>query len=794
MSVVGKDIPHDSAVGHVTGESIYIDDMPFQKNELVVDYVGSPVAYGKIKSVDYSEAEKIPGVVGVYTYKDLGGINLFGPILQDEVLLCEDHCSFIGEPIVVIAAENYQALKLAKKAVKLDIEELKPILTIDEAKAQKAFIDKTYSIKRGDIATAFKNAEHIIEGTLITGGQDHFSLESQAAIVYPGEHNQIVIHSSTQAPSEVQQVAARVLGLQQNQVVCITKRMGGGFGGKETQATHPAVMAGLVALKTKRPARIIYSIDDDMKFTGKRHPFQNDYKVAFDSEGRIQALEAYLYTDGGAANDLSTAVLGRALTHSDNAYFVPNMEVYGYICKTNFPPNTAFRGFGGPQGCILIENIMEEIAAYLDMDGFEVRSKNCYGINDRNITHYGQLVENNTLPKIFDELRETSDYKARLEQVREFNAKSRTHLKGISFTAVKFGISFTNKFLNQANALVNIYLDGTIQVSTGATEMGQGVNTNIQQLVAGEFSIDHKNVIVMATSTEKNNNTSATAASSATDLNGSAAVNACQKLKQTLAECAAGYFSSKEVGIGNYPEKIVFEDGFVFDSRRPQNRLTFPELVVMAYRERRSLGERGHYLTKGIDFDWSVGQGNPFLYYTNGCAVSEVLIDRFTGQMKVERADLLMDVGKPINPGITRGQIVGAYVQGLGWASMEELKYTDKGALLAHSPTTYKIPNIHDVPPVLNVDIIENDANTVNVRGTKAVGEPPFVLGISVWTAVKHALSFVSNDEIPRLNLPATNEQILSRLTHYQSQSKNADPKQGKTKQPKKDRAAALAP
>ncbi len=785
MSVVGKDIPHDSAIGHVTGESIYIDDIPFQKNELVVDFVGSPVAHGKIKSVDFTEAAKIPGVVGIYTYMDLGGVNLFGPILQDEVLLCEDHVSFIGEPIVVIAAENYKALKQAKQAVKLDIEELKPILTIDEAKAKNAYIDKTYSIKRGDIASAFKNAKHVIEGTLITGGQDHFSLESQAAIVYPGEHNQIVIHSSTQAPSEVQQVAARVLGLQHNQVICITKRMGGGFGGKETQATHPAVMAGLVALKTKRPARIIYSIDDDMKFTGKRHPFQNDYKVAFDEEGRIQGLEARLYTDGGAANDLSTAVLGRALTHSDNAYFIPNMEVYGYICKTNFPPNTAFRGFGGPQGCILIENIMEEIASYLKIDAFDVRFKNCYGIEDRNTTHYGQLIENNTLPRIFSELVETSDYKARLEQVKEFNSKSRTHLKGISLTAVKFGISFTNKFLNQANALVNIYLDGSIQVSTGATEMGQGVNTNIQQLVAGEFSIDPKHVMVMTTSTEKNNNTSATAASSATDLNGSAAVNACQKLKQTLAECAASYFAGKEIGIGSYPDSIVFENGCVFDARRPNNCLAFPDLVVMAYRERRSLGERGHYITKGIDFDWSVGQGSPFLYFTNGCAVSEVLIDRFTGQLKVERADLLMDVGKPINPGINRGQIIGAYVQGLGWASMEELKYSDKGDLLAHSPTTYKIPNIHDVPPILNVNIIDNDTNTVNVRGTKAVGEPPFVLGISVWTAVKHALSFVSNDEIPKLTLPATNEQILSRLTDYQNT---------KQTKPTKDRAAALAP
>lgn len=768
MPIVGKSIPHDSAKGHVSGESVYIDDMPFQKNELIVDYFGSPVAKGKIVSLDLSEAEKVPGVFRLFTYKDLDGINLFGPILQDEVLLCEDHVSFIGEPIVVIAAKSQKAITAAKKKIKVEIKEEKPILTIDAAIAANDYIDKPYTVKRGNVEEAFRTAKNIIEGEIVIGGQDHFYLESQAAIVYPGEHNQIVIHSGTQAPSEVQQVAARVLGLKQNQVVCVTKRMGGGFGGKESQATHPAVMAGLVALKTKRPARIIYTKDDDMKYTGKRHNFKNKYKVAFTDEGVITALEAHLFADGGAANDLSTAVVGRAVTHSDNAYFIPNAYICGKICRTNLPPTTAFRGFGGPQGIATIENIMEEIAAYLKKDAWEIRAKNCYGIGDRNTTPYGQIVTNNTLPRLFSELSKTSEYHQRLQGVREFNGKSRTHLKGISMSAVKFGISFTNKFLNQANALVNIYLDGTIQVSTGATEMGQGVNTNIQQLVADEFDIDPSNVIVMTTSTEKNNNTSATAASAATDLNGSAAVNACQKLKQTLSECAASYFAQKEVGIGNYPEQIVFEDGQVYDKRRPNNKLKFPDLVGMAYRERRSLGERGYYATRGIDFDWAAGQGNPFLYFTNGCAVSEVLIDRFTGKLKVERIDILMDIGKSINPGINMGQIIGGFVQGMGWVTTEELKYSEKGDLLSYSPTTYKIPNIQDIPDVFNVNVIDNDTNVMNVRASKAVGEPPLVLGLSVWTAVKHALSFVSNGEIPRLAMPATNEEILMRLTHYE--------------------------
>jgi xanthine dehydrogenase large subunit len=769
MSALGRDIPHDSARGHVSGESVYIDDIPLQRNEVIVDFYGSPVAHGKIISIDLEEARKIPGVVGLFTYRDLDGINKFGPIIQDEVLLCEEHSSFIGEPIVVIAAENRAAIKAAKKAIKVQIEELPPILTIDAAKKAKEFIDREYIIKRGDCQAAFKDAPHVIEGTFVMGGQDHFYLESQAALIFPGENNQLTVHSSTQNPSEVQQVIARVLGLQQNQVVVITKRMGGGFGGKECQATHPAAMAYLVALKTKRPARIIYTKDDDMKFTGKRHPFQNDYKVAFADNGLILGLWSELYADGGAANDLSTAVLGRALTHIDNAYFIPNLEVHGFICRTNYPPTTAFRGFGGPQGVVTIENIIEEIAAYLGKDAIEIRQLNCYGVSDRNVTHYGQIIKNNTLPQLFEELALTSQYNERAEAVKAFNAQSRTHLKGISMTPVKFGISFTNKAMNQANALVNVYMDGTVQVSTGATEMGQGVNTNIQQLVAHEFSIEPQHVITMATSTEKNNNTSPTAASAATDLNGGAAVNACRKIKENMAECAANYFAQKETGIGSYAERIVFENGEVFDDRRPDNRLKFTDLVIMCYRERRSLGERGFYATRGIDFDWILGQGNPFLYFTCGCAVAEVLIDRFTGDLRIERMDVLMDVGKQINPGINRGQIIGGMVQGIGWVTTEELRYSDKGALLSYSPTTYKIPNIHDIPDVMNVNVIENDTNTANVASTKAVGEPPFLLGIAVFMAVKQALSFVSGDEIPRLNLPATGEQILSRLTYYKN-------------------------
>ncbi|MBC7475818.1 MAG: xanthine dehydrogenase molybdopterin binding subunit [Candidatus Sericytochromatia bacterium] len=768
MSIIGKNIPHDSAIGHVTGESVFIDDMPFAKNELIVDFVGSPYAHGELISVDTSEAEKIEGIIGLYTYKDLDGINKFGPIIQDEHLLVEHTATFMGEPIVVIAGETRQAIAKAKKAIKIVMKELEPVFTIDEAIKREQYIGVPRFIIRGDVQSVFKTSEHILEGTFINGGQEQFYLESQASIAYPGEDNTLVIHSSTQHPSEIVQVAASILGLQQNQVICITKRMGGGFGGKESQACHFAVMAGLVALKTKRPARAVLNKDTDMMVTGKRHPFQNNYKVAFDKNGMITALKVDLFSNGGAAADLSTSILERAMLHSDSAYYLPNVEINGRVCKTNLPPNTAFRGFGGPQGTLNTENIIEEIAHYLKKDAYEIRRINCYGVNDRNITPYGQIIHNNVLPEIFDELIYSSDYTERLEAVKEFNSVSKTHLKGISLSPVKFGISFTTKFLNQGSALVNIYLDGTVQVSTGGTEMGQGLNTKIRQIVADEFSIDYETVRIMATSTEKNNNTSPTAASSGTDINGSAAVVACQAIRDRLSEFAAQYFSSFENGITKAKEHIVFKDNYIFDNRLPDNKIAFKDFVVLAYRERVSLGERGFYQTPGVDFNRDTGKGNPFLYFTNGAAVSEVLIDKFTGELKVLRSDILIDIGESINVGIDRGQVIGGFIQGMGWVTGEELKYNEKGYLLSHSPTTYKIPNITDVPDIFNVNFFKNDTNIVNVKKSKAVGEPPLLLGISVWTAVKHALSCVSSGKRINLSVPATNEEIIMAIDQFE--------------------------
>jgi len=774
MGVIGKDIPHDSARGHVTGRSLFIDDMPLARNELLVDFLGSPVAHGVIEFLDLDAAQQVEGVVALITAKDVPGHNTFGPVVKDEQLLVEEVAVFLGQPVVLIAATSQPALRAAKKAIKLRMRPLSPIFSIDDAIAANSFLGGQRVIERGDVKAALAGAKHVIEGVLVIGGQEHFYLESQAAIAYPGEHGQMMVHSSTQHPTEVQSLVAEALGVPFNHVTCIAKRMGGAFGGKETQAAQPAMMAAIVAAKTARSARVVYNKDDDMRTTGKRHPFKTWYKAGFDDDGLITALELNLFSNGGCSTDLSFAVLERSMLHSDNGYFLPNVRITGRVCKTNLPSNTAFRGFGGPQGVAGIENIIEEIALSLGIEALEVRQRNCYGIDDRNTTPYGQVVRNNMLPRVFEKLASDAAYSARRREIESFNATSKTHLRGLAMTPVKFGISFTKKTLNQANALVNIYTDGTVTVSTGATEMGQGVHTRVRQIVADELGVSYDAVIVGTTSTDKNNNTSPTAASSGTDLNGAAAQDACQRLRARLADFASREFAHVESGLGVSSEHVRFADGFVFDTRDPSRRMRFADLICRAYIERVNLGERGFYATPGVDFNRETGKGHPFLYYTSGAACSEVLIDRFTGEMRVTRVDLLMDAGQCINPGIDRGQVVGGFIQGMGWVTTEELKYSDTGVLLSHSPTTYKIPAISDVPPVFNVEFLDNPDNAVSLYRSKALGEPPLLLGISVWAAVKNALSCVGGRQIPRLELPATVEQILTVMTR---QMKTATPR-----------------
>ena len=782
--VVGKQVPHDSAVGHVTGEALFVDDLPSAKNELIVDYIASPVAHGKIKSLNYEEMAKLDGIVEVFTHADIPGHNLYGPVIKDERFLAEDIVEYVGQPIAIIAGESRRAIRQAKKHTLLEIQELTPVFTIDEAITAKQFIGVPRTFKQGNFDKAWRESKHKLTGTFVSNGQEQFYLESQAALAWPGEYGEIQVHSSSQNPTEIQEVVAEALGLGFHEVVCVCKRMGGGFGGKETQAVIPAVMAALVAAKTQRPARVAYSKDDDMRSTGKRHPYKIHYKAAFSSEGKITGVKFDIYSNGGAAAVLSTAIMERTLFHSENAYFIPNLVFNGTICKTNFPPNTAFRGFGGPQGMANIENVIQEIAIYLKKDALEVRRLNCYSHHERNVTPYGQIVQNHILPEIIDQLAKTSEYRKRMTGVEEFNRQSTTHLRGLALTPMKFGISFTTKFLNQGNALVNVYKDGTVQVSTGGTEMGQGLNTKIRQLVADEFAISYDDVRMMITSTEKNNNTPPTAASAGTDLNGFAAVNACQKIRSNLSAFASRYFASEELGFDHSVEHICFEESSVFDDRTPDKTLSFRELVQLAFMDRVSMGARGFYRTPEINFNRDIEKGEPFFYYTTGAAVSEVLIDRFTGYLKLERSDLLMDIGESINPGIDRGQIIGGFIQGVGWVTNEDLRYSDKGELLSYSPTTYKIPNIQDLPEIFNVDTISNPHHQINIRRSKAVAEPPLMLCLSVWIAVKHALSFVQNGVSPQLNLPATGEEILRRLTELTNDSKNYGTVDDSTKEP----------
>jgi xanthine dehydrogenase large subunit len=801
-----SNLPHDSAQTHVTGQSEFIDDRVPLKNEVYVEVLFSPHAHARIAKIQTDAALAVPGVLGVYTAKEFFH-NLWGTIFKDQPLLADDEVRYVGEAVALIAGETREAAARGRERVQVQYELLPAILSIDEAKKQKSFIAGSRKIERGELEKAMDQAPLRLQGQVVIRGAEHFYLESQACIAYPREDGQIEVHSSSQHPTETQHVVAHSLGLKSSDVVCIVKRMGGGFGGKESQAAPFAAYVALVASRLGRPARVVITKDDDMMITGKRNPFENLYEVGFDSEGKILALDAQLFSDGGAYADLSTSIMERAMLHCDNAYFIPNLRVVGQVCRTHYHPHTAFRGFGGPKGVATIEKIIEEIAHHVRKDPLDVRKLNCYQDDSgRNITHYGQVFQNNLLPQLFEQLEKSSDYRARRLEIDLSNQsaiqKGDPILRGISLTAVKFGISFTTRFLNQANALVVIHKDGTVQVSTGATEMGQGVNARIAELVARELGIPRSSVRMMPTSTEKNANTSPTAASSGTDLNGAAAVLAVRKIKARLSELALQLFEIPEsrwarhtAGLGTEPEVevkglestvndpnegadwqtgvatyhgVVFEDGTVhcpegFSQTACSRHLSFAALVNEAYHSRISLSDYAHYRIPGLSFNKEKGQGNAFLYFTQGTGVSEVTVDRETGEVKVQRVDLLMDLGRPINRALDLGQVSGGFIQGMGWVTTEKLFYNKAGALLSHSPSTYKIPSIQDTPRDFRIDLIHNTENHANVRGTKAVGEPPLLLCLSVWTAIQDALKCLPHykNHYPRLEIPATSEQVL---------------------------------
>jgi xanthine dehydrogenase large subunit len=789
--------PHDSAITHVTGESEYVDDRPMQSGELFVGCYFSKLARAEIRSINGQAALKIPGVECVITAKDVCH-NAWGPIFHDQPVIADKETTFAGEVLAVIGATSPESLRAGLAALKVELKPLPSVMSIKQAIKESSFIGSERFIRRGDVKSALERAPHRLSGTLGIKGADHFYLESQAALAYPGENGQMVVHSSTQHPTETQHVVAESIGRPFSDVTCIVKRLGGGFGGKESQASPIAAYAALVAQKTGRPARIVLTKDDDMVMTGKRNPFEIYYDVAFDDDGRILALRSRLYSDGGAYADLSTAIMERAMLHSDNAYFIPNVEVIGQVCKTNYHPHTAFRGFGGPKGVAAIEGMIEDIARALKKDALDIRRLNVYR-EGFDTTHYGQTVENNLLPKLFEDLEVSCDYRERRKAITADNQKAlqsnnkfsdeTKFLRGLSMTAVKFGISFTTRFLNQGNALVQLHRDGSIQVSTGAVEMGQGVNTRIAMLVAEELGVSLNLIRVMSTATDKNANTSPTAASTGTDINGAAALKAAREIKKRLAALAVKLkdlnpekWPSRTAGLGTAPEVVISD---IFEKAHEvtkfcDNRvsvaggfsLSMKELINEAYLNRISLGEYGYHRTENLGFDKLSGQGQAFHYFTQGTAASEVEVNRLTGEIKVRRVDILMDLGRPINEGLDLGQVTGAFIQGMGWVTTENLVYNKEGFLLSHSPSTYKIPSVQDTPRVFNVKLAHNLDNIVNVRGTKAVGEPPLLLSLSVWTAVKDAIRYVYDYDPATLAfnlqntlpIPATAEETLRHL------------------------------
>jgi xanthine dehydrogenase molybdopterin binding subunit len=756
-----ENLKHDSAIKHVTGQSVFVNDLAFS-GQLVGRVVYSKLASARIKSIDFSEALLLNGVAAILTYKDIPGQNQLGPVIHDEPCLAGEEVTFVGQALVLIAAENRETALSAEKLIHIEYEELESVLTLREAISKNNLLAPPRCIECGNVDNAFKSAPNRISGELETGAQEHWYLETQSAIAIPGEGKEMFVHASSQNPAETQAIVAEVLGVAKNEIEVEVRRMGGGFGGKETQGNHVAAWAALLANATRRPVGIQLFRDDDQIMTGKRHRFLSYYSIGFDNFGKILAYSVELNSDAGAATDLSRAILERAMLHAENSYFIPNVKIVGKAYKTNLPSNTAFRGFGGPQGMAVIETAIDRIARFLKKDAAEIRKINFYGIDERNITPYGETVSNCRLDVMYEKLLVSSNYVERRNAIADFNRKHEFTKRGIALTPIKFGISFTTAFLNQAGALVHIYNDGTVAINHGGTEMGQGLNTKIHGIASSEFGISPQFIKISSTNTSKVPNTSATAASSGSDLNGMAVKNAIDTLKSRLAEVAANVLNVKLSTDSIQNHQIVFLENEVFSSLHPNTKITFAELVKKAYLSQVSLSATGFYKTPGIFFDRETGKGNPFFYYAYGMAVSEVEIDTLTGETNLLRSDILHDVGDSLNEEIDIGQIEGGFIQGVGWVTTEEIKWDKSGNLLTHSPDTYKIPTVNDIPLIFNVALLKSHPNEGTIRKSKAVGEPPLMLAFSVWLAIKDAVSAVGNHEFePQFSLPATAEVVL---------------------------------
>ncbi|MFC5393215.1 xanthine dehydrogenase molybdopterin binding subunit [Bosea vestrisii] len=753
--IVGSPLKHDSAEKHVAGEALYIDDIA-EPAGLAHAYIGlSTIAHGKLLSLNLSAVEAAPGVLSVLTAIDIPGENdISSTHKHDEPVFATSDILHHGQPLFAVIAETREQARHAALLARATYDEAPPLLDVAAARAAGSeLVTEPLKLERGDVASALANSPRRLKGTMAIGGQDHFYLESQISLAIPGEDQDMLVLCSTQHPSEVQHMVANVLGVGSHAVTIEVRRMGGGFGGKETQANLFACVAALAARKLKRPVKLRPDRDDDMVITGKRHDFVVDYEIGFDDEGRIHAVDAVYAARCGWNADLSGPVTDRALFHMDNCYFYPAVRARSEPLRTHTVSNTAFRGFGGPQGMVGAERFIEEVAYATGLDPLEVRKRNLYGGEGRAITPYHQPVEDMIAAEVIDDLSHSCDYRARQAAIRAFNRQSPVIKRGIALTPVKFGISFTATWYNQAGALVHVYTDGTVALNHGGTEMGQGLYQKVAQVVAQAFGIGLEQIKITATTTGKVPNTSATAASSGSDLNGMAALDACETIKARLTAFACKHWQEK-------PEAIAFLPGRVQVGTR---EIGFVELVKAAYMARVQLSATGFYATPKIHWDRKAGRGHPFYYFAYGAAAAEVAIDTLTGEYKVERVDILHDCGNPLNPAIDKGQIEGGFVQGMGWLTTEELVWDEKGRLKTHAPSTYKIPVASDRPRIFNVALLEKAPNREHtIHRSKAVGEPPLMLAISVLHALSDAVASVGDYRFcPQLDAPATPERVL---------------------------------
>ncbi len=758
---VGTASHHDSARKHVTGAARYTDDLVEPPSLLHGCFGLSEVAHGRILALNLDDVRAAPGVAAVLTAQDVPGVNDVSPLGMDDPLFADGIVEYVGQPIFLVVAETRRMARCAARRVSIEYETRPALLTARAALAGDSHVLPPYRVTRGDAGAAIEASPHRIRGEFEMGGQDHLYLEGHIALCTPDEDNDLHIFSSSQHPSEIQHKVAALLGLAHNEVTVEVRRVGGGFGGKESQPTLFAAGAALASRSTKRPVKIRPDRDDDMAMTGKRHDFVVRYRAGFDSSGTILGVELQLYARCGRSQDLSGPINDRSVFHVDNAYYLPNVEIESLRLKTHTVSNTAFRGFGGPQGMLAIERVIEHIARELRLDPLRVRRTNLYAAPPRDSTHYGMKFEQNHLPDLISTLSESAAYEFRRHRIGEFNRESRVLKKGISLTPVKFGISFTNTALNQAGALLNVYTDGSVSINHGGTEMGQGLFVKVAQVVAQVLQIDLARIKPTATRTDKVPNTSATAASSGSDLNGAAAGIAARKIKDRLTEFAAEHF-----GIGR--DRVRFAANRVFAG---ENELSFTELVRLAYLARIALSATGYYRTPKIGYDRGTGRGRPFYYFSQGAAVSEVLLDSLTGEHRVTRVDILHDVGNSLNPAMDLGQIEGGFVQGMGWLTSEELVWDPSGRLLTHAPSTYKIPTARDRPTEFYVRLFQGHPNSEEtVFRSKAVGEPPLMLAISVFFALNDAIAACSDDRVmPELDAPATPERVLKAIARLRS-------------------------